>query len=66
MELQWLIGSALMWILMLILGIVWVILPFAVFGIKRRLDSMNKNLAEIAELLKESGADSRQPPENDH
>lgn len=55
-----------MWILMLILGIVWVILPFAVFGIKKRLDSMNKNLAEIAELLKESGADSRQPPKNEH
>lgn len=56
MENQWLIGSVLMWLLMLILAIVWIILPFAVFGIKRRLDAINKNLLEIANLLKESGA----------
>jgi hypothetical protein len=40
-------------IFLIILGILWFILPFAVFGIKRKLDTMIKLLKEIKDKLAE-------------
>ena len=36
-------------VFLIILSILWVILPFAVFGIKKRLDSMNSLLMQHLE-----------------
>lgn len=38
-------------IFLVILAILWIALPFAVFGIKERLDRMNKELADIKTIL---------------
>lgn len=46
---EWMIGSALAWLLMVILTVVWIVLPFAVFGIKRRLDKIIEVLNDISE-----------------
>jgi ribosomal protein L40E len=43
-------------IFLIILGILWLILPFAIFGIKDKLDTMIRLLKEIkAELRGEEG-----------
>jgi len=40
--------------ILIIIGILWMILPFAVFNIKNKLNDFNANLKEIIRLLKES------------
>ncbi|MBN2496502.1 MAG: hypothetical protein JXR96_18050 [Deltaproteobacteria bacterium] len=39
-------------VLGLFVAVLWIALPFAVFGIKPRLDQINKNLANISSWLK--------------
>ena len=42
----------------IIIGILWSILPFAVFGIKPRLDKINNTLEKILEELKKNNTNS--------
>lgn len=53
------VGSVaiIVWIFLIILAVLWIVLPFAVFGIKNRLDKLNKNVAKIGILLKEMKSD---------
>lgn len=42
---------------MVLIGILWIVLPFAVFGIKSRLDETNRLLAELRDVLKARPSD---------
>jgi len=46
-----------LFILGVFVGVLWISLPFAVFGTKKRLDAMNEHLREMSHLL-----ESRFPP----
>lgn len=50
-ELQGLIPGMVLIGLLLLLALVWIFLPFAVFGIKERLDKLNRIQTETNELL---------------
>lgn len=39
-------------LILFVLTIVWIILPFAVFGINKRLDKTNEKLDQLISLLK--------------
>ena len=39
---------------LLVLAVLWLLLPFAVFGIKSRLDKMNETLSRIEEMTNEN------------
>jgi F0F1-type ATP synthase membrane subunit b/b' len=47
---EFIAGSLLLWMLFIVLMIVWIILPFAVFGINKRLDKANRKLDELIKL----------------
>lgn len=49
-------------ILALILTVLWIALPFAVFGIKDRLDKINGQLIEIKKVL-QSQPETKKPPQ---
>ncbi len=44
---------------LILLAILWIVLPFAVFGIKNRMDKLNKNLLEIGKVLKSIESQNR-------
>jgi TPR repeat protein len=60
-------GTGIFWLFLVIMGVVWLILPFAVFGIKNRLDqiiSIQGRLAasvESIERLLRGGAEVNEP-----
>ncbi len=47
------------------LAILWTLLPFAIFGLKRRLDGVNQRLDILAEILRRPQVEAplRQPSE---
>jgi hypothetical protein len=45
----------------IILAILWIVLPFLVSGINKRLDKLNANVVKIGKLLKEQHEDSNTP-----
>ena len=47
-------------LLLILLAILWFVLPFAVFGIKKRMDKLNKNLIEISKVLRSIESQNRQ------
>lgn len=48
------IGLAMFWkIVVVVLIVVWMLLPFAVFGLKRRIDKTNDLLRWIGDMIEE-------------
>ena len=45
--------SILVAIFLVILGILWILLPFAIFGTKPRLEAIHEELKEIRRLLED-------------
>lgn len=44
-----LLSGGILWVIYIIIGILWIILPLAVFGIKSRLDKMSKDLRILSD-----------------
>lgn len=42
-------------LLAIVVGLLWLVLPFAIFGIKSRLDHTNRLLTEVRDALKRPG-----------
>lgn len=42
---------------LLFLTIMWILIPFLIAGVNKRLDKINKNLTKIGELLNEKETD---------
>lgn len=43
--------NAFLVIFLIIIAILWIMLPFAVFGVKRRLDKVVKELRKLTEIM---------------
>lgn len=43
----------------IIVGILWILVPFLIMGVNKRLDKLNKNLIVIGRLLKERSKNNK-------
>ncbi len=58
-------AQVVLWAALVLVTLLWIGLPFAVFGIKRRLERIRRTLEETNRLLETLGESRAPPPESE-